>query len=130
MNRPPRYSDIVERYFAHPGHVGTLTGQHETTLLGRAGQREQGIEVVFHVGIDDARISEITFQAFGCPHTIAACSILAERLKSQPVESLDEVRPDELAACLDLPVEKTGRLLIIEDALRKCRTAWDNRRLG
>ncbi len=130
MNDPQRYSAVVEQHFVQPRCVGTLTAHHETTLCGTAGQREHGAEVVFHIGVDDARIAEMTFQAFGCPHTIAACSVLAERLTGRPVESLDEFRPAELAACLDLPVEKTGRLLIIEDALHKCRMAWDNRRLG
>jgi len=128
--RPQRYSSVVEQHFAQPQHAGTLTGQFKTTLSGGAGQREHGTEVVFHIGLNDDRIGEIAFQAFGCPHTIAACSVLAERLTGRPVESLGDIRPDELAACIDLPVEKTGRLLVIEDALRKCRTAWDNRRLG
>lgn len=128
--RSARYSAVVQQHFAQPRHVGTLAGSHEFTLCGTAGQRAHGTEVVFHIGVDASRIGEITFQAFGCPYTIAACSVLAERLTGRPVEALGEIQPDELAACLDLPVEKTGRLLIIEDALRKCHMAWDNRRLG
>jgi len=124
------YSAAVAQHFAQPQHAGTLARSHEITLSGTAGQREHGTEVVFHVGVDAGKIDEITFQAFGCPHTIAACSVLAERLTGQPAALLDDVRTAELAASLDLPAEKTGRLLIIEDALRKCREAWDNRRLG
>ncbi len=131
MNRPQRYSTVVEQHFVQLRHAGLLTGHHETQLHGAAGQREQGTEIVFHIGVDAAGlIGEMTFQVFGCPHTIAACSMLAEGLPGLPVETLDDFRPHELAARLDLPVEKTGRLLIIEDALRKCRAAWDNRRLG
>ena len=130
MNRATGYSAVVEEHFANPRHAGMLEGQYPVTLHGRAGQREYGTEVAFHVGADDVRIIAMTFQAFGCPHTIAACSVLVERLTGCPVESLGEVRFDRLAADLGLPAEKTGRLLIIEDALRKCRAAWDNRRLG
>ncbi len=130
MSQSERYSAVVEQHFAHPRHVGKLTGSHETSLSGAAGQRAHGTEVIFHIGVEDAQIAQITFQAFGCPYTIAACSLLAERLTGCPVESLGEIGVAQLAASLDLPVEKTGRLLIIEDALRKCRTAWDNRRLG
>jgi NifU-like protein involved in Fe-S cluster formation len=124
------YSSVVEEHFTHPRQVGTLTGHFETVLSGAAGQREHGTEVVFHIGVNDERIGELAFQAFGCPHTIAACSVLTELLVGRPVDSLDDVRPDELAALIGLPVEKTGRMLVIEDALRKCREAWDNRRLG
>jgi NifU-like protein involved in Fe-S cluster formation len=130
VNHSPGYSALVAEHFEHPRNVGMLTGHYEIMLCGAAGQREHGTEVIFHVGIDNARIVAMTFQVFGCPHTIAASSILAERLTGRPVESLNEVRFNELAASLDLPVEKMGRLLIIEDALRKCRVAWDNRRLG
>ncbi len=130
MTQSERYSAVVEQHFAHPRHVGRLTGSHETSLSGAAGQRAHGTEVVFHVGVEGARIAQITFQAFGCPYTIAACSLLAERLTGCPMDLLGEIRVAELAASLDLPVEKTGRMLIIEDALRKCRTAWDNRGLS
>jgi len=124
------YSSVVEEHFTNPRQVGTLTGQFETELTGEAGQLEHGTRVVFHVGVIDERVGEIAFQAFGCPHTIAACSVLAGLLAGRPVDSLDELSLAELAALIGLPVEKTGRLLVIEDALRKCRVAWDNRRLG
>lgn len=130
MNGSQPYSAVVTDHFSRPRHVGKLTVDHEALISGTAGRREQGIEVVFHIGIDGTRIAEMTFEAFGCPHTIAACSVLAERLTGRPVEALGDFQPAELAGCLGLPVEKTGRLLVIEDALRKCREAWDNRRLG
>ncbi len=129
-NRPPGFSAVVEEHFAQPRHVGMWMGRHELLLSGVAGRREQGTEVVFHVGVDGSRIGEMTFQAFGCPHTIAACSVLTERLTGRSIESLGDFSPAELADYLDLPVEKTGRLLVIEDALRKCHAAWDNKRLG
>jgi len=128
--RSQRYSPTVAQHFAQPQYAGTLAGSYEITLSGTAGRREHGTEVVFHVGVDAGQIAEITFQVFGCPHTIAACSVLAVRLTGESAASLDDVRPAELAASLDLPAEKMGRLLVIEDALRKCREAWDNRGLG
>lgn len=125
-----RYSALVIRHFTEPRHAGTLAGDYEHILIARAGQREQGTEVVFHLGINAARIAAVRFQAFGCPHTIAACSLLAERLTGAPVESLGKVRPAALAAELEAPVPKTGRFLVIEDALRRGLAAWDNTRLG
>jgi len=124
------YSSVVEAHFTDPQQVGTLQGHFETEFTGAAGQLEHGTRVVFHIGVIDERVGEISFQAFGCPHTIAACSVLTGLLTGRPVASLGEVRLDELAALIGLPVAKTGRMLVIEDALRKCREAWDNRRLG
>ena len=119
------YSEGVARHFANPANAGVLEGPD--VVAGKAGDRAQGAQVVFHARIVDERIAAIRFQAYGCPHTLAACSLVTERLEGLQVQALRELRPEELAAPLEIPVEKTGRLLIIEDALRNCWAAWDNR---
>lgn len=128
-DRSPAYAPVVEEHFNAPRHVGALTGDFETVVSGSAGRREHGTEVMLHIGVSDGRVAEAAFQAFGCPHTIAACSVLTGLLAGRPVAELGGLRMDELAARIGLPVEKTGRLLVIEDALRRCYKAWDNKQL-
>lgn len=118
-----QYSDAVRQYFDSPVNAGPLPAD---ALRGEAGNRERGIHVVFGVRIADGRIEDIRFQAFGCPHSIAACCLATERLRGQPVEALLTLAPEDLAARLDVPAEKMGRLLVIQDALRNCLLAWDN----
>jgi len=125
-----QYSALVMRHFTEPRHVGTLADGYDRILVGRAGQREHGTEVVFHLGIEGGRIAAVRFQAFGCPHTLAACSLVAERLTGAPVEAQGEIRPAALAAELEAPAAKMGRFLVIEDALRRGLAAWDNTWLG
>jgi NifU-like protein involved in Fe-S cluster formation len=62
-------------------------------------------------------VTEVRFQAFGCPHTIAAASWLAEHLKGRPLDRAIPVPILELARILEAPTEKRGRLLVVEDAL-------------
>jgi NifU-like protein involved in Fe-S cluster formation len=122
----PTYSALVTRHFDQPVKAGPLRGGHGTTCAGSAGRRALGAEIRFEARIEDDRIAEIVFRAYGCPHTIAACSLACERLEGAPVQALGELEPAELAAALAVPVDKTGRLLLVQDALHHCLQAWEN----
>lgn len=124
------YADLVTRHFDAPANVGPLGGTAENVFTGTAGQREHGTRVCFEARIDAGRISEIVFQAYGCPHTIAACSLATQRLARQPAAALEHFDARDLMSELDVPVEKTGRMLLLQDALHQCFRAWDNRRLS
>ncbi len=129
LDTEPQYSPIVSEYFWSTPNAGKPVGNSVGLFLGQAGDREQGIEVAFHMRVDGQVIAEIRFQVFGCPHAIAACGLAAERLAGQPVGALMELKPESLRTALDAPVEKMGRLLVVQDALRNCFLAWDNRGL-
>jgi NifU-like protein involved in Fe-S cluster formation len=124
------YSGLVVRYFDEPAHVGPLSGERSHVFTGAAGRREAGLQVRFEVRIHADLIADIAFQAYGCPHTIAACSLITERLAGQTVAELHNVDMPALMRELEVPVEKTGRVLILQDALHDCFRAWENRRLA
>lgn len=107
-----KYSELTQRYFESAARVGTLSG----AFRGTAGQREQGTWVQFDVLTDAAKISDARFLVFGCPHTIAAAAWLAETAIGGPVR---RDMPESVRALADrfgVPVEKLGRLFIVEDA--------------
>jgi hypothetical protein len=54
---------------------------------------------------------------YGCPHTLAAAQRLAQRLRGRPLSLLEAGTPEEWRVAVGAPVEKLGRMLIIEDAL-------------
>ena len=124
------YSDLVARHFDAPGHVGPLDGDRANVFTGAAGRREGSLQVRFEARIEAGRIEAMAFQAYGCPHAIAACSLITERLTGRPALELECVDVRALMRELDVPVEKTGRILILQDALHDCFRAWDNRRLA
>ncbi len=121
------YSRKVAEYFAHPANAGIPAGDPAEIFSGEAGERAQGVQVVFRMRASGEEIAEIRFQAFGCPHTIAACSLATERLTGVPVRDLLEMTAGVLLAALDVPVEKMGRMLVVQDALQNCFRAWDNK---
>ena len=96
-------------------------------VRGEAGGTEVGTWVVFEAWVQDGRVARLASQVYGCPDTQAACDRLAQLLTGGPVTGLGTLEPLALGADLGIPTEKSGRLLIIQDALRNCLADWDNR---
>ena len=93
-------------------------------LRGAAGQVTEGTRLVFHICVaKDDRVTDVRFQAYGCPHTLATAAWLAAQLPGRSLETLLPSAPSDWALHLGIPIEKLGRLLIIEDALRAISSA-------
>jgi cysteine desulfurase len=88
-------------------------------VQGRAGSRREHAQVVFEVRpAADGTVSEARVRAYGCPHTLAVACALAQRLPGRRLAALAPGTPLEWAGEFAVPVERLGRLLIIEDALQ------------
>ena len=114
-----KYSELTLRYFEGLPLAGTLCGAH--VFRAAAGSRERGTWVQFDLRVADGQILEARFLAFACPHTVAVAAWLAERAAGVPLSTLLGT-PGEgvtsLARRFEVPTDKLGRLLIVEDALR------------
>ncbi|MBK7904783.1 MAG: iron-sulfur cluster assembly scaffold protein [Proteobacteria bacterium] len=77
MPEDARYNDEVRRRLHALPAWGDMPDA-PFVAKGRAGDREQGIEVAFALRIERNRVAEARFQAFGCPHVLAAASWVAE----------------------------------------------------
>jgi len=108
------YSELTRRYFESPRNVGELSGAG--VFRGAAGNREQGTWVQFDLRCESGTLTAARFLAFACPHTIAVSAWLAEQSVGRPVTRTLPESVHELRDRFDVPVEKMGRLLIIEDA--------------
>jgi NifU-like protein involved in Fe-S cluster formation len=117
------YNDLTRRHFESAANAGVLTGVG--IRRGAAGSRAQGTWVQFDVQVAHHRpdrahepptVSAVRFLAFGCPHVIA----VADRISQQAVGKVATAAlPEDLESLRELfavPVEKLGRLLIVEDA--------------
>lgn len=116
-----RYNEMTRRYFESVPAAGRLDGARVAT--GTAGERQQGTWVQFQIRCEtpadgDTRVAAVRFLAFGCPHTIATAAWVAEQAQGRAVTA-ELPRPVEaLRRLFDVPVEKLGRLLVVEDAWR------------
>lgn len=106
------YSAEVRRLFHAPEHAGAL----ESGL--RAGRRSRDVTIELGMQVEGARIAKLRFRALGCPHVIAAAEAFCAGWEARPVIDLAEFRAADLVQNLPVPVEKTGRILVLEDAVQ------------
>ncbi len=69
-------------------------------------------------------MAEICFQAFGCPHLLAAASWVTEAARGLNRSQLAGWDWQEAARVLEVPAAKFGRLLTLQDALRAVARNW------
>lgn len=110
------YSDRVRAHFATPAHAGDLEGRYPVEVAGEAAESAGGCRVVLSAGIDGGIFNEVRFRVFGCPHLVAAAEEWCRQVEGNRASSRTGPAIAGLMDLLDVPVEKTGRLLVLEDA--------------
>ena len=93
-------------------------------VVGEAGGPGQETWVRFHLTVANGIVKAARFKAYGCPHTLGVADWLTRRLPGRARGEGPPGTPAEWAQELLVPVEKLGRLLVIEDALRACFARW------
>ena len=122
-------SPLARRYFdALPGGgvlqlSDTDVASGAMVVRGEAGSAEEAW-VRFHLRVTGGSVKAALFQAYGCPHTLAVTSWLTEQLPGRTRVDLIPGTPAAWLEALDVPVEKLGRLLTVEDALRAALNQW------
>lgn len=120
------YSSLVTKYFERPVNLGFPDAGPEW-ICGEGGSIGGGVWVAFKARVEQGRLAELRFLAYGCPHTIAAGSLVTERLTGAAVWELVDFAPDQVMDWLEIPTEKAGKILILQDALRNCFQDWETR---
>ena len=115
------YNEAVRRHFADPRHAGDLPEHHELTLVADVSESAEGAHIVMSAGIRGDTIAGMAFRVRGCPHLIAALELACRELTDLPVASLENFDSANITQELSVPVEKAGRILLLEAALA---TLW------
>ncbi|MBT8068711.1 MAG: iron-sulfur cluster assembly scaffold protein [Gammaproteobacteria bacterium] len=111
MSEDP-YSPLVREYFAAPAHAGIIDDGVAVAV------ESQGVRLELSGTVRDNIIRDLRFKAWGCPHLIAACESFCAGYEGKPVQSLEEFLAADIMQILPVPVEKTGRILVLEDTVR------------
>ena len=122
------YDSRVRQRFVAAHRAGPM---HETTsglVSGEAEDRTLNVWVRFQLQVVDGVICAARYNVYGCPHTVAAAEWTAQWLESRSARALWELNMRERREALGVPVEKMGKLLLVEDALGACRRELDKRR--
>ena len=116
MSNDP-YSDMVRELFASAAHAGSLDDAATVRV------DDQGVSIELFAGLSGEDVEVLRFRAYGCPHLIAAAEQVCAEFEGQPAASLLEFSSAGLMKTLAVPVEKTGRILVLEDAVRSLGSA-------
>lgn len=119
----PRYLAEVRRRCRDLPGAGRLPGPGPIAS-GGAGDVEQGVRVEFDFEVRGDRVAGGAFRAYGCPHVVAAASWVVERLAGSTRSDLETWDWRGVAAELEVPPAKYGRLLVIQDAVRAAAWNW------
>jgi NifU-like protein involved in Fe-S cluster formation len=117
------YSAEVRQRFASPHGVGELQPGPDV-ISAIAGTVEQGAKYWLYARVRAERIEELKYRVYGCPHTIAAASLAADQLRGVTLEQIEDWNWRKIASKLDVPAQKRGKLLLLEDAVRLLARAW------
>jgi NifU-like protein involved in Fe-S cluster formation len=110
------YSESTQRRFDAAVNAGTLSGPG--VWRGAAGSRARGTWVQFDLRVDAGHIQAARFLAFACPHTIAVADFIAGQAAGLALGPELPESVQSLQARFEVPNEKLGRLLTVEDAWR------------
>jgi NifU-like protein involved in Fe-S cluster formation len=115
------YNELVREYFATPEHAGELQDAASGYF------EDQGVRLRFSATLDGDRVAAMRFAAWGCPHVIAAAEAVCRHFEGQALSELDKFPRAQIMDDLAVPVEKTGRILVVEDTVRSLRAAISDR---
>jgi NifU-like protein involved in Fe-S cluster formation len=106
------YSAEVRSLFAAAEHGGVL----DDALC--AVVEDQGVRISLFATVEEGIVTGLRFQAWGCPHVIAAAEAFCAEFEGHAASDLLEFSVSGLMQSLSVPVEKSGRILVLEDAVR------------
>jgi NifU-like protein involved in Fe-S cluster formation len=91
--------------------------QTSKALSAAVGSREQGFSIQLFVAVHDGQMRTVRYQAYGCPHFLAASESLARWLEGRAVSELSQWRWRDVEVELAVPASKRSRLLMLDEAL-------------
>lgn len=114
------YSLEVQQRFHSPQRVGEFAAGTPGLVTGEAEDRTLNVWVRVQVQVVGTVIRSVRYRVFGCPHMLAAAGWVAEALQGRESHTMQELDMHKMREILDAPVEKLGKLLVLEDALQAC----------
>jgi nitrogen fixation NifU-like protein len=99
------YSDSFNDHLINPRHAGEIS---QADAVAEEVNPVCGDRLRLSISVDDGRIVEVRFLAYGCAPTLACGSALAELVSGQPIEAATRLsRADIVRGVGGLPRSKT-----------------------
>ncbi len=116
---PIEYSEVLLAHFRAPRNAGSFPAGTTDVSVGTAGSCRQGREIRLELKLgSDGRIEACRYRVYGCPATVALCSVLSTKLPGLTPDEAGQLSGLALAEELQLPAPKRDAALLLEDALK------------
>lgn len=112
-----RYSARVLDLFTRLPGSGPLPAGVGIQVTGEAIALDRGAWIRFDARIAEGRVANCVFRAWGCPHSLAAAAWVVREVRARTAADCASIDAAWLTQELDVPAEKMGRMLVVEDAL-------------
>ncbi len=110
------YSEKLLEHFENPHNVGVM---EDADAAGEAGSVDCGDRTVIYIKVKNDKISDISFQTYGCAAAIASSSVLTDMVRGKSVkEALAVTKNDIVDALGGMPPHKVHCSMQAEDALK------------
>lgn len=109
------YSEQVMDHFRNPRNVGSM---EDADGIGEVGNAKCGDIMKMYLKIDDDRITDVSFETFGCGSAIASSSVATELIKGKSVSEALALTNEEVVEALGgLPAHKIHCSVLAKEAI-------------
>jgi len=112
------YSKEVLEHFNNPKNVGEMDENAQDTGVSIVGAPACGDVLQFSVKIEDDRIKDAKFKAFGCGSAIASSSYLTQKVIGKTLEEAAQISNKSIAQALALPPIKWHCSVLAQEAIK------------
>lgn len=120
------YSETVLEHFRAPRNLGEFAPGTPQVWVGTAGTRRHGREIRVQLKLGaDGRIEACRYRVYGCPATVALCSVMSTKLAGLTPLEARALSAVPLTEELGLPATKRDAALIFEDAVRAALAGYN-----
>ena len=114
------YNAQVRELFSQLIHAGSVVSTNDAISV-TAGSYEQGAQAAFSVVRDECVIQAVRYQAYGCPHFLAACEWLSRWMEGRAWSELSAWNWRDVERILEVPANKRARLLLLDDVVSQLK---------
>jgi len=110
------YTEKLMEEFRNPKNMGRMENPDG---VGKVGNPVCGDVMWIYIKVNDGRISDISFETFGCGAAIATSSVITQLAKGKTIEeALSLTNNDVVAALGGIPAVKRHCSLLAEEGLK------------
>ena len=114
------YKEEILEHYKDPQNFGKLK---EFSHVSKLTNPLCGDDIEMYLKIENSKVKEISFDGKGCAITIAAASLLTEKVKDMTPTQLKQIEEDDVLALLGIPISQTRKkcaflpLVALKDSL-------------